>query len=130
MKPALLLVDLQSDFLNSAGLQPAAETLIAAAARLLADCRRRTFPVIHIWTTVRREDDRRLPHWRENQRWICVDGTDGHQPPPALKPVDGETIVHKTGFNPFADGALDAALRANGCDAVIVAGLHVHACVR
>jgi acyl-CoA reductase-like NAD-dependent aldehyde dehydrogenase/nicotinamidase-related amidase len=130
MKPALLLVDLQNDFLNSAGLQPAAEALIAAAAKLLADCRRRNFPVIHIWTTIRRDDDRRLPHWRQSNRWMCVAGTNGHQPPRALQPLDGELIVHKTGFNPFANASLETALRENGCHAVIVAGLHLHACVR
>ena len=110
MKPALLLVDLQNDFLNSGRLHPAADTLLAGAANLLNACRRRRLPVIHIWTTIRREDDRRLPHWRRDGRWMCVAGTTGHQPPRALQPAAGETIVHKTGFNPFADGSLAAAL--------------------
>jgi acyl-CoA reductase-like NAD-dependent aldehyde dehydrogenase/nicotinamidase-related amidase len=130
MKPALLLVDLQNDFISTPGLQPGAEILIDQTARLLDACRARRIPVIHIWTTVRREDDRRLPHLKKSNRWLCVAGTDGHKPPPVLQPLDGETLIHKTGFNPFAGGELETALRKTNCDAVIIAGLHLHACVR
>jgi len=47
-----------------------------------------------------------------------------------LEPRDGEIIVHKTGFSAFADGALNAELRRLQCDTVILAGMHLHACVR
>jgi alpha-ketoglutaric semialdehyde dehydrogenase len=130
MKPALLLVDLQNDFISTPGLQPGAEILIDQAARFLDACRARRIPVIHVWTTVRREDDRRLPHWKKNNRWLCVAGTDGHKPPPVLQPLAGETLIHKTGFNAFAGGELETALRKTNCDAVVIAGLHLHACVR
>lgn len=130
MKPALLLVDLQNDYLAMPDLQPPADALIAHSARLLAECRRSAIPVVHIWTTVHREDDRRLPHWRKENRWQCVAGTSGHATPEPLRPRSGETVVHKSGFNAFADGELDAALKRLGCDAVILAGMHLHTCVR
>lgn len=130
MKPALLLVDLQRDYLASPELQPPADTLIARAAALLEQCRQRRLPVIHIWTTVRRDSDERLPHWRRENRWQCVAGTPGHEPPEVLSPKAGEAIIHKTGFNAFARPELDGVLRNLGCDTVIVAGLHLHACVR
>jgi acyl-CoA reductase-like NAD-dependent aldehyde dehydrogenase len=130
MKPALLLVDLQNDYLATPDLQPTADALIAHAALLLAECRRSEIPVIHIWTTVHREDDRRLPHWRKENRWQCVAGTSGHATPEPLQPRSDETVVHKSGFNAFADGELDAALKRLGCDTVILAGMHLHTCVR
>ena len=130
MKPALLLVDLQKDHLAAPGLQPIADILTARAARLLEACRRSRLPVIHIWTTIHRDNDRRLPHWRESGRWLCVAGTAGHQPPAQLQPLEGETVVHKTGFNAFGNLQLDAALEGCNRDAVIIAGLHLHACVR
>lgn len=130
MKPALLLVDLQRDFLATDGLQPPAEVLIARAAGLLRACREQAQPVIHIWTTVHRAPDDRLPHWRETNRWICVADTNGHEPPDPLRPRDGEVIVHKTGFNAFANAELEATLCQLQCDTVIIAGLHLHACVR
>jgi acyl-CoA reductase-like NAD-dependent aldehyde dehydrogenase len=61
---------------------------------------------------------------------MCVADTNGHQPPARLQPREGELIIHKTGFNAFADATLDAALRRMNCDAVILAGVHLHTCVR
>jgi acyl-CoA reductase-like NAD-dependent aldehyde dehydrogenase/nicotinamidase-related amidase len=130
MKPALLLVDLQSDHLATLPPHLSANALVARAAALLDGCRARHLPVIHVWTTISRGDDRRLPHWKRNDRWCCVAGTDGHQTPAPLQPAENETVVNKSGFNGFADGSLDAALKQMNCRAVILAGVHLHACVR
>lgn len=130
MKPALLLIDLQRDFLDAANLQPPAMATISRAAELLQTARARGVPVIHVWTTVDYSSDQRLPHWRKTNRWMCVAGTPGHETPAALKPLPGETIVHKAGFNPFASGELKEILRKHGCDTVVLAGVHLHACVR
>lgn len=130
MKPALLLVDLQNDYLATPNLQPPAVDLVQQAAALLNRCRGTAIPVIHIWTTVQRDQDRRLPHWRKEHRWVCEAGTPGHATPESLQPEPGEVVIHKSGFNAFADGALDAALKRLNCDSVILAGLHLHTCVR
>ena len=130
MKAALLLVDLQNDFLNSPGLQPPAGSVISKTATLLEACRRRQIPVIHIWTTHRPGEDRRLPHWKAAGRQVCVEGTEGHQTPGPLRPVEGEAIVHKHAFNAFASGELEIALRRLACTRVMLAGVHLHTCVR
>ena len=98
----LLLVDLQSDYLASPGLQPIADILTARAAALLEECRRKRLPVIHIWTTIH-PGGPRLPHWKKSQRRQCVAGTAGHQPPAILRPTDGEIVIDKPGFNAFAN---------------------------
>ena len=130
MKPALLLVDLQQDFLATWGLQPTADDLVAQTAALLDGCRKRRIPVIHIWTTIRRDNDQRMLHWRRANRWLCVAGTTGHQTPPRLQPQESETIIHKTGFNAFANPELDSTLQRLNCDTVIITGVHLHTCVR
>jgi len=130
MKAALLLVDLQYDFLNSPGLQPPAGKVISKTAALLEACRRRQVPVVHIWTTHRPGEDRRLPHLKAAGRQVCVEGTHGHRTPEVLRPVEGETIVHKYAFNAFLSGELEAALRRLACTTVILAGVHFHTCVR
>ncbi|HUE36643.1 MAG TPA: isochorismatase family protein, partial [Candidatus Acidoferrum sp.] len=117
MNAPLLLVDLQNDYLNSPALQPSREILVAKAAKLLEECRTRNAPVIHVWTTISRDRDGRLPHWKKLNRWNCVAGTDGHRTPSSLQPVNGEAIVHKTGFNGFASGKLDVALKEVNGDA-------------
>jgi nicotinamidase-related amidase len=130
MNPLLLLVDLQNDFLNSTGLQPPRENVVTKAAALLQGCRSKEIPIVHIWTTISRDRDQRLPHWKQLNHWNCVAGTPGHETPPPLQPLKNEIIVHKTGFNGFAGGKLDSFLEKLRCDAIIVAGVHSHTCVR
>jgi acyl-CoA reductase-like NAD-dependent aldehyde dehydrogenase len=130
MRPALVLLDLQYDFLKSPTLQPAAGELISHAASLLQRCREASVPVIHIWTTVRRGDDRRMPHWKEMDKWICVDGTSGHATPPPLRPQSSEAILHKTFFSAFEDGELEKVLEHLGVDTICLAGVHLHSCIR
>ena len=130
MKPLLLLVDLQRDYLDAPGLDPAAEQIVARARALLDGCREAGVPVAHAVTTISREDDRRMPHWRREDRWLCVRGTPGHAPGPGLEPREGEPVIEKTTFTPFETGELDRVLREQGSELLLVAGVHAHACVR
>ena len=130
MRPALLLIDLQRDFLGAPSLEPAAGAVVDRAAALLAACRRAAVPVVHVWTTVRRDDDRRMPHWRSRGLWLCEEGTAGHAAPAKLEPRDGETVVHKTDYSAFGAPPLERLLRDLGVDTVLISGVHLHACVR
>ena len=132
MSRALLLVDLQEDYLGAAGLAPARGEVVARAAWLLERCRAVGIQVVHVWTTVRRDadSDERMSHWRRDDVWRCVAGTPGHATPAVLAPVAGEHVVHKTHFSAFAGGPLDEWLRARGVEELWLAGVHVHACVR
>jgi len=130
VKPALLLVDLQNDYLNAPGLSPSPAIVVAGAARLLEGARRALAPVIHVWTSVSREDDRRMPHWVRQDKWICVTGTTGHEPPAALRPLPGEITLHKTYFSAFHTGELAPLLGKLACDTVVIAGIYEHACIR
>jgi alpha-ketoglutaric semialdehyde dehydrogenase len=128
--PLLLLVDLQRDYLTNPELEPAAGRIVRQARALLDGCRELGVPVAHVWTTVSRRDDRRMSHWKREGRWLCEEGTPGHEPPRALEPRDGERIVHKAAFSAFAGGTLDRVLDDGGIDLVVVAGVHLHGCVR
>jgi alpha-ketoglutaric semialdehyde dehydrogenase len=130
MRPLLLLVDLQRDYLDSPGLEPAAGPVVERAATLLRSCREAEIPVVHAWTTVSRSDDRRMPHWRRENRWLCEEGTPGHEPPPELLPRPGERVIHKTGFSAFENGEFDGLLRETAPELLVVAGVHLHGCVR
>jgi alpha-ketoglutaric semialdehyde dehydrogenase len=130
VRPLLLLIDLQQDFLAAPGLEPPAGRIVAAAAGLLERARRLGVPVAHAWTTVERSPDRRMPHWKESGRWICVRGTEGHAPPASLRPRDGEPVVEKTFFSPFSSPELDRVIAGEGCDTLLLAGVHLHGCVR
>lgn len=130
MKAALLLIDLQNDFLARPTLEPSPELLVARAATLLGTCRAHRMPIVHVRMTTTREPDNRLPHWRRDNRWTCLDGSHGHAFPAPLEPRPGELVLDKPGFSGFENIQLEPWLAAAGIDTVLVAGLYVHNCVR
>jgi acyl-CoA reductase-like NAD-dependent aldehyde dehydrogenase/nicotinamidase-related amidase len=130
VNPVLLLVDLQNDFLAAPGLQPSAPGIVARSQALLEAFRAQALPIVHVWTTIRAADDCRMPHWKQAGKWACVEGSIGHKPPAPLSPRPSELVQHKTFFSAFEDGLLDQALRSWKCSAVIIAGVHLHGCVR
>src|SRR5205807_1860678 len=83
------LVDRQGDYPATPDLQPAGGALVRRARALLEGCREIGISVAHVWTTVSREDDRRMPHWKLEDRWLCEEGTPGHRPAPGLEPRRG-----------------------------------------
>jgi acyl-CoA reductase-like NAD-dependent aldehyde dehydrogenase/nicotinamidase-related amidase len=132
MRPALLLVDLQLDFLNAAGLEPGSAIVVARVARLLEGARAAAIPVLHAVTTVEPDGGDRMPHWKARGTWRCVRGTPGHAPPPGLAPREGEAVVSKAFFSAFSTPGhgLERALAGAGADALVIAGVHLHGCVR
>ena len=130
MKPALLLVDLQNDFLDRQGLWPDSATVVSRAAALLQSFRDLHLPVLHVRTVVRSDGADRMPHWVKNDLWICVDGTPGAAPPPELAALEGEEVFTKKFYSGFENPGLQSALAIAGADIVVIAGLYTHACVR
>jgi acyl-CoA reductase-like NAD-dependent aldehyde dehydrogenase len=127
---ALVLIDLQQDFLACPGLQPTAGYVIDAASRLLHGCRRLRVPVIHVFTSTDREPDNRMPHWRAANKRICELSSPGHKPPVELQPLAGEPIIHKQFFSGFGTSRLGDLLKSIKCDRLLLAGVHLHGCVR
>jgi len=130
MKPVLLLVDLQNDFLRAGDLEPHPASIVAAAADLLNTCRTGALPVVHVWSTVNKSGDDRMPHRKRNGDWMCLEGSAGHACPDVLRPHKKETIIHKIFFSAFSTGQLDSVLHELNADVLIIAGVHLHACVR
>ena len=71
-----------------------------------------------------------MPHWKASGRWSCVRGSRGHAAPAELAPRPGESVVEKTFFSGFSAEALAAAIAEARADTVVLAGVHLHGCVR
>lgn len=127
MRAALLLVDCQNDFLKRPGLRPSSGAVVEAVALLLRAAREAGSPVLHVRTAVTLAPDTRMPHWRRDGRSLCVAGTEGSQPPDALRERVNETVIRKTGFS--ARDLVEHVARS-GAEFVVVAGVMLHACVR
>jgi len=130
MRPLLLLIDLQNDFLAAPGLEPSRGEILRGASRLLCGFRSLGLPVAHVLTTVHRDRDDRMPHWKSRGKWACVEGTPGHEPPDPVRPADAEAVLSKRFFSAFSSPALEPLLASRDSDAVILAGVHLHGCVR
>ena len=130
MRALLLLIDLQNDFLEAPSLEPARPDVIRRAARLLGAARDADVPIVHCVTSVDPDGDDRMPHWKAAGRWKCVRGTRGHASPPELAPRPGESVVEKTFFSGFSAEPLAAAIARARADTVVLAGVHLHGCVR
>lgn len=127
---ALILVDLQRDFLDRPGLEPAEPALLARAGALLQGCRTGGVPVLHVHTVVRPDGSDRMPHWVRNGTRQCVAGTPGVRAPDVVAPIAGEPLIPKPFFSGFGHPALAATLTALGARTVVVAGIYLHGCVR
>ena len=122
-RTALLLVDLQEDYLARPGLQPPREQLIAAIAAALADARHAGEPVFH----VRTDGTSAMPHRAASPEVVA--GTPGAAPPSALVEQGAEPIFTKRFFSAFDAPGLDDALKAMGITRLRLAGVHAHACI-
>lgn len=129
MSPTLLLIDLQNDFLDEPTLEPTKAQVVRGAADLLKLCRSMNIPVVHTWKTVRQDSDR-PPHWRRNNKWACIEGSQGHATPELLKPAGSEMIVHKKFFSAFTIPEFQAYLARIGTKTLILCGVHTHACIQ
>ena len=130
MRPALVLIDLQRDYLDRPGLVPGEQELLRGVAALLEGCRGAGVPVFHAMTLVHADGANRMPHWKEAGTWACVEGTPGARPPAAAAPIEGEPLFAKDFYSAFDSPGLAAALAAGAVDTVILAGIYTHACVR
>ncbi len=129
MTPALLLIDLQNDYLAREALEPNGPELVARCSRLVDAFRDERWAVVHCHTRIRADGGDRMPHWKRAGLWACVEGTPGAEAPAAVAPRDNEPVVAKSFYSAFGTDDLDRVLRDRGVDVVVLAGLYLHACV-
>jgi len=129
MKPALLLVDLQNDFVVGRG-DSCVLNVMSAMENLLQRFRERGLPVFHVHTLVKADGSDCMPHWKLGNSLQCVEGTQGASPWSSFGPMEGEFVIRKRFFSGFESGELHRALKAQGIDCVVLMGCFTHACIR
>jgi nicotinamidase-related amidase len=148
-KSALIIVDMQNDFLHpdggfghmarqgpDAGIDMPFLTGTIPQVKRLADAFRRSGrPVVYVAHRLKPDySDARFPYWRIGLRpggdsTFIVEGTWGAQILDELEPRAGEHVVVKKGFGGFSNTPLDTILRHMGVTTCVVAGVTTCVCV-
>ena len=143
-KPALLIIDMQYDFVgeDAAAPAPGSESIVATVARVADVARAAGVPVIYTQETHRpgridsgRELDpgsgayltggdlqARVPEH-------CVEGTRGNEIVAGLAPQRGDLRVVKRRYSCFIGTDLDLLLRNLGVETLLVTGVDSNVCV-
>ena len=147
---ALLIIDMQRDFLETGGFGEALgndvaplRNAIAPIQRLLAAWRRAGLPVIHTREGHRPDlsdlprakharptgDGRRIGDVGPMGR-ILIQGEPGHAVIPELAPTAGETVIDKPGKGAFYATELATHLERMGVTQLVVTGVTTEVCVQ
>ena len=132
--PALLIIDMQNDFvLEEKPLRVAgASAVIPRIQSVLAEFRKRSLPVFHI-LRVHRPDGSDVEIIRQElfrKQPFAVDGTTGAEVINELAPQAEEYVLTKTRMSAFIGTELDLMLRTLGVTTVFVTGIQTPNCIR
>jgi len=128
-KPVLIVSDMLRDFLGS--WEPAKkERLVNAINELVATMRNSSRPVI--WVRQEFEPDLRdaFPEMRAKGIRIVIKGTPGCEILPELGVAPSDVVIVKKRYSAFYGTNLDETLAQLRPDAIILAGINTHACIR
>ena len=144
LAPALLVVDMQNDFVRAgAPLEvPDARVTIVVQRRLLAAFRARRLPVVYTRFLSHQEDNllwRWSPQCHPTTRACWPEHVRSYEDAPAprpcadvideLAPAQGEPVIDKYGYGGFHDTDLDVRLRALGVRSLVITGTVTQICV-
>ncbi len=135
MNTALLIIDMQNDFVlpsGSAHIPNACET-IPAICRILTIFRERKLPVFHVIRSYRADGSdieiTRREAFMAGPTYI-VPGTHGAQIVDELQPAEDEYVIIKARFSAFFATELDLILRRLRIERVVICGTQYPNCIR
>ena len=145
---ALVIIDMQRDFLEPGGFGEALGNdvsqlarIVPACATLLSALRAARIPIIHtreghrpdLSDAPKAKVERGAPAMRIGDKGpmgrILIRGEAGHDIVDDLAPLPGEPVVDKPGKGAFYQTDLDLMLRNGGIDTLLVAGVTTEVCV-
>jgi nicotinamidase-related amidase len=119
MKQALILIDIQNDYFKGGNMECVdMEQAAANAKKLLADFRRKHYPVFHIQHISKRPG-----------ATFLLRGTNGVEINDVVAPIPGEPVITKHSPNSFRDTSLLKDLKNTGIEEVVICGAMTQMCV-
>lgn len=137
-KPALLVIDMQKGFIypGHAFSTPAAYDLIPPIRMLLEYFRENKLPVIYTEFVYSNHcpclNGRLFPCEKDipdGGERCCFEGDDSVETIDELKPLPGELVIRKYGYDAFAGTSLDYCLRTQGIRTLVMVGILTDECL-
>ncbi|MDM7979773.1 MAG: isochorismatase family cysteine hydrolase [Rhizobium sp.] len=129
MKPCLLIIDLQNDFL--APLDASVVTsLIASTNRLVRAFRTEALPIVWIRQEFRADLSDAFLEMRDKNIASVIEGTEGAQLHPDLEVSKNDVTIIKKRYSAFFGTTLDQHLQEQKVDHLVLCGINTHACIR
>lgn len=126
---ALLVVDMEHDFVRGAMAVPGGEALARRLAPLTRAARAANLPVVFATQSLRSGDAGPLDRFPEIRSGAALRaGTAGVRIVAELEPSDSDLYVVKRRFSAFMGTDLDLILRSRGLEQLLVCGLSAHVC--
>jgi nicotinamidase-related amidase len=135
MKNALLIIDMQNDFVLPSGVAriPNAYETIPAIYRILSFFRKGKLPVFHVIRQYRADGSdieiSRRDAFMTGPKYV-VPGSHGAQIVDELRPAEDEYVIIKPRFSAFFGTELDLILRRLHVERVVICGTQYPNCIR
>ena len=130
MKPALILIDLQEDYLARKELAPRKDALLGNVGKLLAAFRSLSLPIVHVISIYRKDRSNWTLSMIQDNWPVVIEGTPGAKVAAEVRPLPGEPVVVKDRYSAFFRTDMDERLKAMGATDLVLAGINTHACIR
>jgi nicotinamidase-related amidase len=128
-RPALLVIDMLRDFLD--GWPPSSrEKLVQSTKKLVSMMRERGYPIVWVRQEFEADLSDAFLEVRAKGIPITIKGTPGCQIIPELPIGPSEIVIVKKRYSAFFGTDLDRILRELKPNAIILAGINTHACIR
>ncbi|HMF90764.1 MAG TPA: cysteine hydrolase [Candidatus Angelobacter sp.] len=129
MKPALIVIDMLSDYLDK-WPPTGRDRLVQATNELVALMRSHKHPVVWVRQEFEPDLSDAFLEMRSKNIRITIRGTRGAQIVSELAWMPGDTHIIKKRYSAFFETNLDAVLAKLKPDTLVVAGINTHACIR
>lgn len=128
-KPVLIVVDMLNDFLDQ-WTPSAKQRLVGSINELVALMRQFSHPVIWVRQEFESDLTDAFPEMRAKGIRVAIRGTRGCQIVSELVTAPADPVVIKKRYSAFYKTGLDELLDELKPDAIILAGINTHACIR
>ena len=128
--PVLLVIDMLNDFFRSGQLVEQRSALVHSINELIGFFRKRKWPIIWVRQEFAPDLSDALLAMRDHNKSITIAGTEGAQLLSELDYRLTDAVIVKKRYSAFFGTNLDERLTSLKPDALVMAGINSHACVR